>query len=207
MLGLNKEELAILRKLSTPIKIQDFLDSFPMNWEKDKETYMSPRRTLREKKMHCLEGALVAGVALWLKGEEPLLLDLKAEGDDDHVVTLYKKNGHWGAISKTNHSVLRFRDPVYKNVRELVMSYFHEYFVNETGKKTLRWHSRPFNLKRLGADWITSEEDLDYIAQMIDEIKHFPCFPKNNLKSIRRADEMEKKAGQIIEWEKNDLRT
>ncbi len=207
MFGLTKKELAIFKKLSTPIKIQDFLDSFPRNWEKDRETYMSPRRTMREKKMHCFEGALLAAVALWLKGEEPLLLDLKAPGDDDHVVALYRRNGYWGAISKTNHSVLRFRDPVYKTVRELAMSYFHEYFVNETGKKSLRSFSRPFNLKKLGTDWITAEEDLDDIVQKIDDSRHYKCFPKENLRLLRKADAMEKKAGELIEWQKDDPRT
>ena len=207
MFGLTKKELAIFKKLSTPIKIQDFLDSFPMNWEKEEETYMSPRLSLREKKMHCLEGALVAGLALWLKGEEPLLLDLKASGDDDHIVTLYQRNGYWGAISKTNHSALRFRDPVYKSIRELAMSFFHEYFVNETGKKSLRFYGQPLNLKKLGTDWITTEENLDFIAEALDNVRHFPCFPKSNLKLIRPADEMERKAGRIIEWEKSDPRT
>jgi len=207
MLGLSKEELAILKKLSTPIKIQNFLDAMPLNWEKAGETYMSPRRVLRENKMHCLEGALLAGVALWLHGEKPLLLDLKAPRDEDHVIALYRENGYWGAISKTNHSTLRFRDPVYKNIRELAVSYFHEYFNNQTSQKALRSYSIPFNLKRLGTDWITSEEDLYHIAMAIDEITHYPIFPPENAKLIRRADRMEQRAGQLIEWEKDDPRT
>src|SRR3989338_6552129 len=127
MFGLSKKELAIFKKLNTPIKIQDFLDKIPMNWEKKGETYFSPRRALEARKMHCLEGAIFAATALWLQGEKPLLLDLKAKGDDDHVVALYRRNGYWGAISKTNHAALRFRDPVFKTLRELAVSYFHEY--------------------------------------------------------------------------------
>lgn len=207
MLGLTKAELIILKKLSTPIKIQDYLDSLPINWEKNGETYMSIRRVLREKKMHCLEGAFLAGVALWLNGEKPLLMDLKTNGsDDDHVVTLYKRNGYWGAISKTNHATLRFRDPVYKTLRELTLSYFHEYFDNRTGKKVLLSYSKPINLKRFGTKWITTEENLFYIMEAIDDSPHLKVYPRKNAKFIRRADKMEQKAGALIEWKKTHPR-
>lgn len=207
MFNLNKSELNVFRKLSTPIKIQDFLDTLPMNFEKDEETYMSPRRVLREKKAHCLEGALLAATALWLKGEPPLLLDLKAPDDEDHVVALYKRRGCWGAISKTNHAALRFRDPVYQTIRELVLSYFHEYFDNRTHEKTLRGYSLPFNLKKLGTNWIISEEELFDIAQAIDDSPHRRLFPKKNIRLIRRADAMELRAGKLIEWTRDDPRT
>src|SRR3989344_7323650 len=126
MFGLSPRELRILQKLTTPAKIQDFLDSLPMNHEKKGETHMSPRRVLCEKKAHCIEGALLAAVALWLHGEPPIIMNLSSrlgKGDVDHVVALYKRNGYWGAISKTNHSVLRFRDPIYRTPRELALSY------------------------------------------------------------------------------------
>lgn len=135
MFDLTKKELVILRRLTTPIKIQNFLDSIPRNHEKQGETYLSPRQVLKQNKAHCFEGALVAALALWLQGERPLLFDLKAEGDDDHVVALYKRNNYWGAISKTNHATLRFRDPVYRNLRELALSYFHEYFETKKDEK------------------------------------------------------------------------
>jgi hypothetical protein len=205
--GLTKEELKILKKLSTPIKIQDWLDAVPLNHEKNGETYMSPRRSLRENKMHCLEGALVAALALWLAGEEPLLLDLKAPQDIDHVVALYQRNGYWGAISKTNHAALRFRDPVYKTIRELALSYFNEYFDNETRKKTLRSYAGPYNLKKLEKDWITTEEDLFSLPIILDDLPHKEVFPKINIKYLRLADKMELKAGGFVEWEKNDRRT
>lgn len=210
MFSLTPSELVVFKKLTTPSKIQDFLDTFPINWEKSGETYMSPRRTLREKKMHCLEGALVAATALWLQGEQPLLLDLKAPGkkfDDDHVVTLYKRNGYWGAISKTNHAALRFRDPVYKTLRELALSYFHEYFDNATGKKILRAYSKPFDLAKLSPVWVTSEEDLHFIAEALDHSPHYPLFPKTHEKLLRNADHMELLAGKLIEWQENDLGT
>ncbi len=204
-LGLSDEELSILLRLSTPIKIQDFLDDLPINFEKRGETNMSPRRVLREGKAHCMEGALLAAAALWLQGEKPLLLDLKTmRGDDDHVVALYKRGAHWGAISKTNHATLRFRDPIYKSVRELAASYFHEYFLDSNGQKTLRSHSGPFNLARTGEKWVTAEEDLWDLAVELDTVQHFPLFPSENARYIRTADEMERKAGGLTEWKESD---
>jgi len=207
MFGLSKSELAVFKKLNTPIKIQNYLDSMPINWGKHGHTYMSPRRVLQEQKMHCLEGALFAALALWIQGEKPLLLDLKADGDDDHVVALYKRNGYWGAISKTNHATLRFRDPIYKTIRELSVSYFHEYFLNTTGKKVMRSYSDPFSLKRLGTTWITDEEDLSDLVDALDSSPHHKIFPQKNAKFIRKADQMEKKAGSLIEWKKSHPRT
>jgi len=202
-LGLSKEELKTLKKLSTPIKIQDFLDSLPQNHEKKGETYMSPRLVLQERTAHCFEGALLAAAALWLQGERPLLLDLKViRPDVDHVVALYKRNGYWGAISKTNHATLRFRDPVYRTIRELVLSYFHEYFLDTTGVKTLRSYSNPFDLRRFGVEWVTGEKSMHYLAQAIDDSRHFSILPKQNEKYIRKADKMERKAGSLREWKK-----
>ena len=205
---LSAAELNVLRKLTTPIKIQNYLDSVPLNWEKRGETYMSPRHVLREHKMHCFEGALLAAAALWLHGEPPLLLDLRAQGDDDHVVALYKRHGYWGAISKTNHASLRFRDPIYKTMRELALSYFHEYFSNVTGKKVLREYSAtPFSLKAFGTGWLTSEADLDDIAAALDADPHNSLIPPRNRSYIRPADRMERRAGHIIEWLKSNPRT
>lgn len=208
MFGLSKSELKIFKKLSTPIKIQNFLDKIPMNWEKRGDTYMSPARALKARKMHCLEGALFAAMALWLNGEKPLLLDLKAKGDDDHVVALYRRNGCWGAISKTNHTVLRFRDPVYKTVRELALSYFHEYFRNSDGKKLLvSYSAQPFDLRGLGRKWVTAEENLHYVVDAIDSARHSQVYPKKNRGLIRPADRMERRAGRIIEWKRSNLKT
>jgi hypothetical protein len=202
MFNLTKDELKILRKLNTPIKIQDFLDTLPINFEEHGDTNMSPRRVLREKKAHCMEGALLAAAALWLAGKEPLLLDIQAmPHDTDHVLALYKINGLWGAISKTNHATVRFRDPIYKTVRELALSYFHEYFVNKTGKKVLHSYSKPINLKKLGTGWITAEEDLWDLVDVLDDAPHFPFYPAKNKKYIRKADKMERKAGQLVEWQ------
>jgi hypothetical protein len=201
MFGLSKSELAILRPLSTPAKIQNFLNALPINFETDGFTYLSPRRVLREGKAHCLEGALLATLCLWLRGEEPLLLDLKTtSADQDHVVALYQRHGFWGAISKTNHVSLRFRDPIYRTIRELAASFFHEYFLNETGIKTLRSYSSPFKLKKFGEVWVTTEENLDELATTLDHSRHYALIPKTNRKFIRPADALERRAGELTEW-------
>lgn len=208
MFGLSKEEYEVFKELTTPHKIQDFLDTIPANLSKRGDTCFSPRMVLQKGRAHCIEGALIAATALWMHGERPLLLDLKAlETDYDHVVCLYKKNGYWGAISKTNHPVLRFRDPVYRSPRELALSYFHEYTILKTGEKTLRSYSRPFSLKKFGTDWITSEKHLWDIALALDEIQHFPIIPKGNEKHIRPWSPIEIKAGLLSEWERSDPRT
>src|SRR3989338_6099983 len=132
MFGFTKEEFKFFRSLRTPARGQDFLDSLPFNFEKTGDTLMSPRRVLREKKAHCMEGALLAAAAFWVQGREPLLLDLRsAPDDDDHVVALFNERGLWGAASKTNPAVLRWREPIFKNVHALAVSYFHEYFLDD----------------------------------------------------------------------------
>ncbi len=208
--GLTSREYKKLACLTTPIKIQDFLDAFAFNWEKKGDTHMSPRRALREKKAHCIEGAFLAAAALWLHGEPPLLMNVSArlgKGDVDHVVALYKRGGYYGAISKTNHAALRFRDPIYRTPRELALSYFHEWFINETREKTLECYSKPLNLTRFGTDWLTTEKDLWEIADALSSLPHYNLVPKGNWRYIRKADPMELKAGRLIEWRKSDPRT
>jgi hypothetical protein len=208
--GLTKEEYTKLARLTTPTKIQDFLDSLPFNLEKKGDTHMSPRRVLAEGKAHCIEGAVLAALALWIAGEPPLIMNLSprfGKGDCDHVVTLYKRGGAWGAISKTNHSVLRFRDPIYHTPRELVLSYFNEWFMNETREKVLECYSKPLDLRRFGTEWITTGKDLWNIADALSERKHYFIVPKGNWRHVRRADPMELKAGKLIEWRASDPRT
>lgn len=208
MTKLTHRELETFEKLSTPAKIQDFLDRLPRNHEKRGETCYSPRQVLREKKAHCIEGACLAAAALWYHGEPPLLLDLKANDRDlDHVVALYWKNGYWGAISKSEHISLRWRDPIYRTVRELALSYFHEYFVNDTGEKTLVSYSRPLNLKRFGLDWITSEAGVLHIGDHLDQIRHYPLVPKQNRRFVRQASVFERRAGRLLEWGRRHPKT
>ena len=158
--NLNKKEEGIFKRLSTPTKIQDFINSIPNNFEKNGETCMSPRRVLREKKAHCIEGAMFSASALWYHGKSPLVVHFATDRDEDHVIAVFKESGYWGAISKSNHSLMRYRDPIYKTLRELCMSYFNEYFMYENGRKTLIGYTKPINLSRFGKNWITSEKDL-----------------------------------------------
>lgn len=196
-----KKEFSVFKKLNTPIKIQNFLDTLPINFEQDKkDTCRSPRSVLNCGEAHCIEGALLAVAALWYHGHKPLLLDLKTTDDDsDHVVALFRHNHYWGAISKTNHSVLRFRDPIFKTIRELALSYFNEYYL-DTGKKTLRSYSRPYSLLSYEDDWLTSDEDVWGVHDDLDSSPHYPIVPKYALKSLRLADPIEIKAGKLTEW-------
>lgn len=208
MFGLSSAELGVLKELDTPEKIQDFLDAFPSNLSRYSDSCSSPRMALRKGRAHCIEGAFIAATALLLHGEKPLLMDLKAkEPDCDHVVTLFKKDGYWGAISKSNHPVLRYRDPIYRTLRELALSYFHEYVFVGTGEKTLRSYSRPFSLKRFGTDWITSEQHLWDIALVLDESPHYSLLPKGFERHLREVSDIERKAGRLKEWDRSDPRT
>lgn len=209
--GLTVGEYKTLARLSTPVKIQDFLDSLPMNWEKRGDTHLSPRRVLFEGKAHCIEGALLGALALWIHGEPPLIMNISArlgKGDVDHVVALYKRGNRYGALSKTNHATIRFRDPVYRTPRELALSYFHEWFLNATGEKTLECYSKPLDMsRRFGVNWITAEKDLWNVADALSSLPHYYLMPKGNWRYVRKADPMEVKAGKLIEWPESDLRT
>jgi len=204
MLDLNERELKILRGLNTPRKIQNFLEKLKINFEKKGDTCMSPRMVLRKRKCHCIEGALLAATALRLHGYRPLVVDLTAAPrDDDHVITVFKQHGCWGAITKTNHSVLRYREPVYKSIRELVMSFFHEYF-DDKGRKNLRSYSQPVDLSRFDKKgWMTSEEDVWYIAEHLVEVPHYPILNRAQIATLRKADRVELKAGDVVQFKKN----
>lgn len=203
MLSFTKKEKALLKRLNTPAKVQDFLNSISFNFEKDGvDTVKSPIRVLREKNAHCIEGAIFSAYTLSLHGHPPLILHLKTTKHDlEHVICLFKENGFWGAISKTNHAVLRYREPVYKSVRELVMSYFHEYFLND-GRKTLRSYSKPLNLNIFEKGWEMSEEDLWGIDEELDVLPHYEILPKKAIKKLRNADLVEREAGKVLEWKK-----
>ncbi|MBI5002873.1 hypothetical protein HZC31_05780 [Candidatus Woesearchaeota archaeon] len=203
MFGLNQDEINLFRKYDTPQKIQDLIDTIPINFEASGEdTFFSPREVLKQNRAHCIEAACLAAAILQFHGQPPLIVDLTAvKSDEDHVIAVFKQHGHWGAISKTNHAVLRYREPVYKTIRELVMSYFHEYIKNETKKKTLRSYTNPINLKQFNAkNWITDEEYIGYIVDKIDATKHFPILSRKQIATLRRADDIEIKSGKIHEW-------
>ena len=193
-------EFKVLRKLDSPRKVQDFLDDIPINQESARETCTSPLVTLRRNKAHCMEGALLAALALWMHGHTPLILDLRTTARDvDHLVALFRKGRYWGGITKTNHAVLRYREPVYRDGRELAMSYFHEYFMND-GVKTLREYSTPFDLTKWEGDWVMSEKDLWELETAIDRSPHHKLLNRSQIAGLRRADAIEIKAGKLKEW-------
>jgi hypothetical protein len=197
-------EVRALKKLGSPAKIQDFLDTLPINFEIGGETYMSPRRTLEAGTAHCFEGALLAATALLYHGEKPLLMDLRTiASDEDHVVTLFREGSYWGAISKTNHPVLRYRDAVYKNPRELAMSYFHEYVMDKNAEKTLREYSKPFDLSRYELSrWLTAPEELQWLVDDLDDSQHYSIASASALRKLRLASEHEVEAMRAVEWKK-----
>ena len=200
---LSPAERKIFAKLTTPQKIQNYLDTLPINYERGGETYMSPRRMLKAKTAHCFEGALFAAAVFAYHGQKPLLMDLRAVRPyQDHVLALFRVNGLWGAISKTNHVVLRYRDAVYRSPRELALSYLHEY-VESDGRKSLREFSNPFDLSRFAPErWVTAEKELHWLVDALDTTKHFPIAPKKNLRSLRTPSPFERKVMDIVEWKK-----
>ncbi len=198
----SKKEIILMQKLNTPAKVQDFLNCLKFNFEKKRETLKSPLFSLRVRNIHCLEGALLGAYILSLHGHRPYLMHLKASQEDyDHVVAPFKMGRFWGALSKTNHAVLRYREPVYKNIRELAMSYFHEYFL-DNGQKTLRQYSELLNLNGFEKNWATLKGDLWGIDEELDKIKHYDLVPRSYLKKLRRADKIEIQAGKITEFKK-----
>jgi hypothetical protein len=188
-------------RLDTPQKIQDFLDALPANFEPDGDTHMSPRRLLKARVAHCTEGAIFAAACLAYHGHDAPLMDLRSlPADQDHVVTLFKQRGLWGAISKTNHAVLRWRDPIYRSPRELAMSYAHEYYL-KNGRKSLVAFSRPFGLTRYApARWVIAEDNLDWLIIALDDSPHVALAPRAVLRRQRRATAFERKVTDQPEW-------
>ena len=199
---LTPAEHRVFARLNTPQKIQTFLDRLPANFELDGETIMSPRRLLKARIAHCAEAALFAAAALAYHGEPAWLLDIQSlPSDHDHVVTLFRQHGRWGAISKTNHPILRWRDAIYRSPRELAMSYAHEYCL-PGGKKSMLAYSRPFSLKRYAPRrWVTAEEDLDWLLETLDDSPHEPVAPRRALRARRRASPIEMRAqNNEVDW-------
>jgi hypothetical protein len=198
-LGLTRAEFRALARLDTPQKIQAFLTLTPSNFEPNGDTVLSVREVLRQRRAHCIEGAMLAACALWIHGEPPLLFDLEAVHDYDHVVSLFRRGDRWGAISKTNHIALRYRDPVYRTLRELAMSYFHEY-ANLRGQKTLRRYSRAFDLRDVDPKlWVTNGENCWEVAERLDEIRHYPVIHARQERYLRTRDRMERRVHKLSE--------
>lgn len=200
-------EFAIFKKLNKPWKVQDFLNTLPRNFDRSGDTCRSPRTVLQKGEAQCLEGAMLAAAILWYHGGRPLLMDFKTTEDDyDHVVAPYRWGGRWGAISKTNHAVIRYRNPVYQTIRELAMSYFHEYFL-DNGKKTMRSYSGPFSLLQYDDRWLVEEDPVWRIGEDLDAAPHFPVAGRGAMRTLRHADPIERKVGKLLEWKRDGSRT
>lgn len=193
--GLTDREASQLRRLSPPWRIQSYLDSIVYDF--DGSGCRSPRRVLRERTAQCMDGALFAAAALRLQGHPPLLLDLEATQDVDHVIALYRGPGGWGAIARSNYSGLRYREAIHPTIRSLVLSYFESYF-NLRREKTLRRYSRPVDLARFDhLDWMTSPENLWEIPDALAEIPHRDLFPAGVIRSLARVDPRSFAAGLV----------
>jgi hypothetical protein len=192
-------ELRKLRSLKDPDGIQRYLDLQPYHLA---DTAWSPRRVLRENTSHCFEGALFAAAALRANGYPPLVIDLEAEHDTDHVIAVFKQRSHWGAIGKSNYTGCRYREPVYRTLRELAMSYFDAYF-NRRRERTLRTFSNPVNLARFDRfDWMTTERPLWFVAEYLFTIRHFPLLTRQMAKRLHRLDDRSFQAGCLDRAEK-----
>jgi hypothetical protein len=198
---LSPRERRLFARLDTAQKIQTFLDKLPVNFSLAGDTAMSPRRVLQSRMAHCAEAAIFAAAALAYHGRPPLLMDIRAlPSDQDHIVTLFRERGLWGAISKTNHAVLRWRDPIYRSVRELAMSYAHEYCL-PGGKKSMLSFSKPFSLRRYAPkNWAIAPEDLDQLLVDLDISPHFPVAPPHALRGRRRVSRVELLSQDVVEW-------
>jgi len=192
---LSQSEQRFFETLTTPTRIQGFLDEIPYSTE---HAYRCPVRVLREMVAHCFDGALFAAAALRHLGHPPLILEMVPnKRDDDHLLALFKRNGHWGAVAKSNFVGLRFREPVYRNLRELMMSYF-EQFYNVEREKTLRSYSLPLNLEAFDKlNWMASDEALEQIAQRLDRIRKIPLLNQPMISNLSLVDERTYQTGLI----------
>ena len=186
------EEIKFLKTLSDADKIQGFLDTVDYN---PKYECKSPRWVIKKRSAHCFEGALFAAAVLQFNGYKPLLVDMRSQNDDDHVLAVFKEGGYWGAIGKSNFTTLRYREPVYRNLRELIMSYFDFYF-NMNGYKSLRSYSTPLDLTAYNKlNWATTDDDLEYIGDKLDKIRHYPVISSDMIKKLKIASDVVVKAG------------
>lgn len=190
--GWTSKERRKLRSLKHPYGIQKFLDGMPYHLA---DTAWSPRVALRENRSHCLEGAILAAAALRVNGFPPLVFDLEGEADSDHVVAIYRQRDHWGAIAKSNFAGLRYREPVYRSLRELAMSYFEHYF-NLRGERSLRTFSHPVNLARFDRlEWMTTEKPVWFVAGHLCNIRHHKVLRPGMAERLHRLDDRSFRAG------------
>jgi hypothetical protein len=199
-LGLTRAEFA-LRQTRHTASIQAFVNAIPINYEVEGETILSVRQVLAQRRAHCIEAAFVAACALWIHGEPPLVMHLDCErSDDPHVVALFRRHGAWGAISKSNGAHLRHRDPIYRTLRELALSFFHEYF-DKRGRRTLRSYSIAFDLRRIDPGlWITQDEMCDEVNARLAGLRHYALVPPRRRFRLSRLDAFEQRAATMVEY-------
>lgn len=199
-LDLTPSEFAILRRLDTPPKIQLFVNAIPANHEIGGETILSVRQVLTQRRAHCIEAAFVAACAQWIHGEPPLVMYMDcAPSDFPHVVALFRRGAYWGAVSKSNGAHLRYRDPIYRSLRELAMSYFHEYF-DKLGRKTLRSHSGAFDMRRVDpALWVTSKQACSHAHERLAGLRHYALISARQERLLSRRDLFEREAANRVE--------
>lgn len=200
-LDLTPVEFALLKRLDTPHKIQLFVNALPANHEIGGETILSVREVLRQRRAHCIEAAFVAACAQWIQGEPPLVMYMDcAPSDFPHVVTLFRRGSSWGAVSKSNGSHLRYRDPIYRSLRELAMSYFHEYF-DRHGRKTLRGYSEAFDLRRVDPGlWVTCRGACEAAHVRLASARRYGLISAAQQRALSRRDAFERAAAQSLEY-------
>ena len=183
-------QMAVLRRLDTPRKIQDFLDYELRYNDSEPNTCLSPLEVLKQRRAHCIEGAMLAAAAFMLHGGRPLLMDLRANAsDDDHVVAPFRQGGRWGAVAQSHFCGLRYREPVYASFAELARSYF-EFYYNSSGEKTLREYSVPVDARSLKPEWLHSGKNVFFVGRRLDAARHYRIVQYRDEKSLRRADSL-----------------
>lgn len=200
-LGLETDVATLLAGLQSPERIQDFVNAIPWNMEAAGPTARSVKGVLQHNEAHCIEAALVAACGLWLAGEPPLLMDMGADkGDVDHVVALFRRNGYWGAISKSNSPFLRYRDPIYRTLRELSLSFFPQYVFKR--RKTLRTYSVSVDLRRFEPGlWVTREGACQELVEALTAARHFEILPSNvSGRDLRPIDEIEARSNRLSDF-------
>ncbi len=187
-------EQKFFKQLDSPFNIQAYLDRIPYS---EDSFYRSPRQVVRDGKAHCFDGALFAACALQFIGHRPLIVDILAENDDDHLLAIYKVHGYWGEVAKSNFVGLRFREPVYRTLRELVLSYFDSYY-NLEKEKTMRGYTVPLDLSRFHhLQWMTSNENLERISEALDEIRQIRLLTPSMIRNLNPVDERSYQAGML----------
>ncbi|MEO7741316.1 MAG: hypothetical protein ABIR98_00075 [Usitatibacter sp.] len=200
-LDLTPGEYRTLARLSSPEKIQAFLNAIPCNHEIGGETVLSVREVLKQRRAHCIEGAMVAAAALWVNGYPPLLMHLDCHRSDyPHVIAVFRRGGYWGALSKTNGAPLRYRDPIYRSLRELTLSYFHEYS-NKRGHKTLRSYSVPYDMRRIDpAKWVTAAKSCWETHDLLTDLRHYPLISARQERLLARLDRFVQISTKAVEY-------